>query len=144
MYDQKLAGEIKHQIDNLIDQNEEGVIRRSILNVDNPAMSTHIKPERLHEAGVYFDKIKHSIRTIPPEGVLRFGPNGSHIIAIKPSLTYPNAEVVLAINRWNTINGKQEPSEWVTWMYNKQTNGYSWGHYIVVFQSAIEDFNARN
>lgn len=46
-------------------------------------------------------------------------------------------EVVMA-----KIDNKITP--YVTWCYNKQTNGYFWGHYFITKNAAIDDFYFRN
>lgn len=77
-----------------------------------------------------------------PLGVLGIGPQGSHIIAIKPSIIYEHCQVVLAVYR---MTPEGYPKEWVTWIRNYTIkDSFSWGHYIVEYKDAIKDFNERN
>ena len=35
------------------------------------------------------------------------------------------------------------PASFVTWFYNTECGGYSWGHYVRNLDSAVADFNKR-
>lgn len=57
----------------------------------------------------------------------------------KPYSTNPNdhyLSIVLA-----RVDNKYQP--WVTWVYNKNDDGYFWGHYFERYEDALDDFNNR-
>lgn len=61
------------------------------------------------------------------------------IVARKPYSANPSddyLEVVLA-----KVDDNNCPC--VTWIYNKQSNGYSSGHYFTGLKEALVDFNTR-
>lgn len=64
------------------------------------------------------------------------------ILARKPYSSNPAdsyLEIVMARIEKNKIS-----HEFVTWVLNKQTNGYSHGHYYESdFKAALQDFNER-
>lgn len=62
------------------------------------------------------------------------------ILARKPYSAHEgdeHLEIVLAELPHNTV------TPFVTWGFNKQNNGYFWGHYFSSKQKALDDFNAR-
>jgi hypothetical protein len=41
------------------------------------------------------------------------------------------------------IGFNPESVQFVTWFYNTECGGYSWGHYVFNLDSAMDDFNKR-
>jgi len=64
------------------------------------------------------------------------------IIGRKPYSSHPDdhyLEVVIA-----KVQKTEYTHEFVTWVYNKHSNGYAHGHYFGNdFKAALEDFNQR-